>query len=198
MYNTGSDGAVTIGFGGGSSPGVTGARTGLTGSVSGTMMRVDGGHVHSDIGHAHDGHGHIHMGHAHDGHSHDGHGHSHGHAVHTMRVDGDPSVRSVSGQMFKVDGRSIFPELGADQTVRSGSQQMNEVTLPNGNFHVHKIGDRNIVHDHRHGNVDQDTYKRVMELLGRRLPAIDSNFDPYVTSTSNMHRPSTKGIPVNI
>lgn len=130
--------------------------------------------------------------------SHDGHTHSHGHAVHTMRMDGEQSVRSVSGQMFKVDGRSIFSDLGADQTLRSGGQQLNEVTLPNGNFHVHKIGDQNIVHDHRHGNVDQDTYRRVMELLGRRQPAIESTFDPYVTSISNMHRPSTKGIPVNI
>lgn len=114
MYNIGSDGVVIIGFGGGSFFGVIGVRIGLIGFVFGIMMRVDGGYVYLDIGYVYDGYGYIYMGYVYDGYSYDGYGYLYGYVVYIMCVDGDLLVCFVFGQMFKVDGRSIFLEFGVD------------------------------------------------------------------------------------
>lgn len=104
------------------------------------------------------------------GHFHDGHDHSH------------------SGHGHEGHAHSNFH----DQTFGMGGQRMNEVTLSGGRFHVHKIGDRNVVHDHHHSNVDRDTYRRVMELLNRRLPTTDPTLDPITPGRS------VEGIPIHI
>lgn len=132
-----------------------------------------------------------------------------GNSVVGARDSGRRLSGSVTGEMMRVDGGGHFHDGHhhshsghgheghahsnfRDQTFGMGGQRTNEVTLPGGRFHIHKIGDRNVVHDHHHGNVDRDTYRRVMELLNRRLPTMDPTLDPITPGRS------VEGIPIHI
>ncbi|XP_062611567.1 uncharacterized protein LOC134273384 [Saccostrea cucullata] len=165
VFNTGGDGSVSIGFGSqtNNTAESNGASSRLTGSMSLNNIGVQDGHDHSNFGHV----------------------------THTTYVEGQPLFGTVSGKVINIGGAKVQSDHGhahGEHTVNGA-----EVSLPTGHFHVHSNGGRHIVHTQRHENVNEDTYKKVMDIINRRKAMKSGSVSiPIDSSISTIRRVETQ------